>query len=79
MDGDYVLVDDYYSSGLLLLNQLKSSLGKTRSDSSFTGQRDLRSVFRELSNKILLLITDHSVTVKKSPANRMAQNTVSGT
>ena len=67
MDGDYVLVDDYFSSGLVLLNRLKSSLKKTYSGSSFTGQRDFRSAFRELSNKILLLISDHKIAVKKSP------------
>lgn len=67
LDGDYLLVDDYYSSGLLLLRELKDTLEKNHSGSSFSGQRDLRSAYRELSNRILLLIRNHKIAVRKSP------------
>ncbi len=67
IDGHYVLVEDYFSSGLTVLNALKSSLKNIHSDDSFLGQRDLRSVFRELSNKVLLPINAHKIDVKKAP------------
>ncbi len=67
MDGHFVLVDDYFSSGLIILKELKSSLETIHYNKSFSGQRDLRSAFRELSNKILLLISNHKIRVKKSP------------
>ncbi len=67
MKGQYVLVDDYFSSGLIILKELKSSLETIHSDKSFSGQRDLRSAFREASNKILLLIYNRKIKVKKAP------------
>ncbi len=67
INGDYLLIDDYYSSGLAVLNRLKDSLEKIHSGKSFTEQRRFRSEFRELSNRILLLVSNHKLAVKKSP------------
>ena len=67
LDGDYVLIADYYSSGLRLLNELKRYLKQQYPDKSFQGQRDFRSVYHEISNKILLDISDNKISVRKAP------------
>ncbi len=67
IDGNYVLVEDFYSSGLAVLSELKKRIAKTYSNQSFQGQRDFRSVFRELSNRLLLLVDNNKLTVKKAP------------
>ncbi|MDD2357219.1 MAG: methyltransferase [Thiovulaceae bacterium] len=36
-------------------------------DTSFQGQRNYRSVFREISHRLLLKVKDHKLAVKKSP------------
>ncbi len=67
IDGEYVLIADYYSSGLSLLRELKQQIQKQYKSSSFKEQRDSRFVYRELSNKILLDISDNTLTAKKAP------------
>lgn len=67
LDGYRVLIIDYYSSGLILLNELKKILKSSYSDESFQGQREFRSKFRELSNRILLKINNSKLTVRKAP------------
>ena len=67
IDGYYILIVDYYSSGLAILSELKKSLKSKYSDQSFQGQRDFRSAFRHLSNKVLLKIVNNKLVVRKSP------------
>ena len=67
IDGKYVLIVDYFSSGLVLLNMLKSYLKEQYSDQTFQGQRDFRSKFRELSHHLLLPVNNNKLNVKKSP------------
>ncbi|MDD2504448.1 MAG: methyltransferase type 11, partial [Clostridia bacterium] len=67
LSGNYVLIADFYSSGLTILNELKSVLKKTFPNQSFKGQRDSRSEFRELSNRLLLLVSGNKLVVKKAP------------
>ena len=67
IEGEYVLIVDYFSSGLSVLNALKEHLKKDDSDSSFQGQRNYRSKFRELSHRLLLLVSNNKLTVRKSP------------
>lgn len=67
IDGHFVLVSDFYSSGLSLLSELKYYIKKKYSKQSFKGQRDSRAVFRELSNRILLMISENELKVRKSP------------
>jgi len=67
IDGDYVLIVDYFSSGLTVLNALKDYLKQEYADQSFQGQRDYRSRFRELSHRLLLLVSNNKLTVRKSP------------
>lgn len=67
IDGDHVLVVDYFSSGLLVLNALKSFLKEKYQDESFKGQREYRNKYRELSHRLVLLVSNHKLTVRKSP------------
>ena len=67
VDGYYVLIVDFYSSGLTILNELKRYLKNKHSDQSFQGQRDFRSAFRELSHRLLLEICNNKLSVRKAP------------
>jgi hypothetical protein len=67
VEGYSILIVDYYSSGLTLLNALKKFIKKDYSDQSFQGQRDFRTKFQKLSNQILLEVSDNKLAVKKSP------------
>jgi len=65
--GNYVLIRDFYSSGLLVLNELKKDVRHRHSDKSYQGQRANRAVFRDLSNRLLLRVKDHRLMVRKAP------------
>ncbi len=67
VEGYYVLVVDFYSSGLTVLQELKRYINSRYSDQSFQGQRDSRSVFRELSHRLLIEISSSKLAVKKRP------------
>ena len=79
VNGDYVLIKDFYSSGLTVLSELKKYLKtnpsakseeqlKTKySNQSFQKQRDIRSEFRTLSHRLLLSISDNKLRVRKAP------------
>ena len=65
--GSFVLIVDYYSSGLAILRELKNYIKSKKSVQSFQGQRDSRSVYRELSNQLLLLVSNNKLAVRKAP------------
>ena len=65
--GKYVLVEEFYSNGLQVLNELKRNLLLVYKDKSFQGQREYRSAFREASHRLLLKVKDNKLVVKKSP------------
>ena len=67
LDDECVLIHDFYSSGLTLLNALKQYVNNLEADQSFKGQRDCRRMYRKLSQRVLLRIKDHKLTVRKSP------------
>lgn len=67
-NGKYVLIKDFFSTGLTVLHALSYKLKQSQTDKSFLGQRKYRSVFRNYSNKILLRIKDHQIVAKKSPS-----------
>lgn len=67
VEGYYVLIVDFYSSGLTVLKEIKEYVKNQYPDQSFQGQRDLRSVFRELSHRLLLVVRNHKLAVKKAP------------
>jgi len=67
IEGHSVLITDFYSSGLTVLNALKEYVKNKYSDQSFHGQREFRSVFRELSHRILVLVKHHKLSLRKAP------------
>lgn len=67
VDGDFVVILDFFSTGLIVLNALRQYLEKKHSNQSFKGQREYRSEYRELSNQILVLVSNHRLAAKKSP------------
>lgn len=66
-NGKYVLIIDFYSSGLLILNELKKQLIKKYTGQSFQNQREFRATFKEFSNRLLLVVNTHKLKVKKGP------------
>ena len=65
--GKYVLVEEYYSNGLQVINELKKNLLLKHKDKSFQGQRDYRTAFRKASHRLLLKVKDNALQVKKAP------------
>lgn len=66
LDGHYVLILDFYSTGLVLLNELKEYL-KSNQNTNFSEDRSKRAKFRELSHRILLEVSHQRLRVKKAP------------
>jgi SAM-dependent methyltransferase len=67
LQGNDVLVTDYFSRGLALLKELKTYLQFQFSEGNFQKQRDFRSVYQKYSNHILLPISEHKLAVGKAP------------
>lgn len=65
--GKYILVKEYYSNGLQVLNELKKNLLEKFNDKSFQGQRDYRTAFRKASHRLLIKVKDNKLDVKKAP------------
>lgn len=63
-----VLIIGVYSNGLLLLKGLQAHLQKKMSNKTFAEQRAYRSLFRQLSNLIIVEVVANKLKVKKSPA-----------
>ena len=66
--GEYVLVEEYFSNGLALLNALHQHLKMQYSDDTFQSQRKFRAAYRSLSNLIVIEVKDHQLNVKKAPS-----------
>ena len=64
---EYVLVFDFYSTGLLVLKALKLHLEKHYKQDTFNQQREFRAEYNKLSNKLLVSVSNHKLKVKKSP------------
>ncbi len=67
IEGYRVLIADFFSSGLAVLNQLKVFLDSQFPDSTFGQQREKRAEYRELSNNVLLKIANGKLQTRKSP------------
>ena len=67
IEGKYVLIEDFYFNGLQVLEALKNHLKDNFSNQSFQGQRDYRSAFRKASHKLLLMVIDNKLEVRKAP------------
>lgn len=66
--GKPVLITEFYSNGLLLLEELQIHLKRKFPNKSFKEQRKYRSEYRKLSNLVLIEIEDHKLAVKKAPS-----------
>ena len=66
--GTPILINEFYSDGLLLLKALQLHLEKEYPNKSFKEQRDYRTAYHNLSNLILIKIEDYTLAVKKAPA-----------
>ena len=66
LSGKYVLILDFYSTGLLLLNKLKAYL-RWEEKQKFQEERSKRRNFRELSHRIILEVSHQRLRVKKAP------------
>ena len=67
IDGKYILVEEFYSNGLQVLNELRKNLLLKHQDKTFQGQRDFRNAFRKASHRLLLKVKDNKLLVKKAP------------
>ena len=65
--GKPILIKEFYSNGISLLQDLHKHLKLKLPNKSFKEQREYRSVYHQLSNLILIEITDQKLSVKKSP------------
>lgn len=65
--GNPILIIDFYTNGLELLQELHAHLNDKLPNSSFQEQRAYRSEYRKLSNLILIEIVNHKLAVRKSP------------
>ncbi|PHS04194.1 MAG: methyltransferase type 11 [Kordia sp.] len=66
--GKQVLITEFYSNGLLLLNGIKDRLKRKMPNKTFKEQRAYREEYHKLSNLILIEITNHKLKVRKSPS-----------
>lgn len=67
VEGHHVLIKDFFSSGLLVLSELRKFVKKHYSDESYQGQRESRAVYRELSSRLLLQVRDNRLLARKAP------------
>ena len=67
LEGYFVLIVDFYSSGLSIIAALKNRLENKYKGQSFQAQRNFRVEFREISQRLLLLVNDHKISARKSP------------
>jgi len=66
--GKPILITEFYSNGLQLLNELHKHLKKNLPNKTFQEQRKYRSEYQKLSNLIYIKIVAHKLTVKKAPS-----------
>jgi SAM-dependent methyltransferase len=67
VEGHPILIKDFYSSGLLVLSELRKFVKTNYADESYQGQRENRAVYRELSSRVLLQVRDNRLLVRKAP------------
>lgn len=64
--GHFILIEDFYSTGLNLLSSLKREI-KGLESKNFNESREARKSFRTLSHQILLEVENHVLLVRKAP------------
>ena len=66
-EGYHVLVLDYFSSGLEIVNELKQYLHQKYPQKTHQQQLEYRKNYRDLSHRILMEVSRHRMRVKKAP------------
>jgi len=64
---NYVLIEDFYSTGLNVLAELKNVLKCKFSNQNFNEQRKFRAEFRKFSQKIVVEIKNNKINLRKAP------------
>ena len=67
LEGEQILVEEFYSNGLYLLRELTTYLKNTLPNETFLEQRAFRAEFRKLSNLILIHVKGNKLIVRKAP------------
>lgn len=67
VEGYSVMISDFYSSGLALLAAIKKFLKSKHKGQSFESQREFRSAYRDFSLRVLLVVRNQNLVVKKAP------------
>lgn len=67
IEGKFVLIEDFFYNGLQVLEVLKITLKRNYNKKDFQGQREYRSAFRDASHRLLLMVVDHRLEVRKAP------------
>lgn len=66
-EGYSVLITDFYSSGLEVLNEISKYINLQHPGQSFQEKRSARAAYQELSNRVFLKINNHKLQVRKAP------------
>ena len=64
--GHRVIIEDFYSTGLQLLNELKRRIAKI-DDAQFKNAHAARGLYRKLSHQVLAEVDKHKIQLKKAP------------
>lgn len=67
LEGYSVLITDFYSSGLEVLNEISKYINIQHPGKSFQDKRAARAAYQELSNRVFLKIINHKLLVRKAP------------
>jgi hypothetical protein len=67
LNGEYVLIEDYYHNGLEVLKELRETIRENYRYNTFQEEQQFRSTYRDASHRLLLMVRDGSLVVKKAP------------
>ena len=67
LKGEYVLVQDVYSTGLTILAKLKSYLRLKYSEENFQAQREFRAAYHDASRRLLVAVQNQRLALRKAP------------
>jgi|TARA_R110000737_G_scaffold157205_1_gene185742 hypothetical protein len=68
VEGEAILIEEFYSDGLALLKEVHRYLRLKLPNNSFEEQRDFRAEYYKLSNQVLIEISNQKLSAKKSPS-----------
>lgn len=64
---EQVLIKDFYSSALLVLNTLHKRINRKDKNSNFKAQRSKRESFQKASQNLIIQVKDHQIMLRKAP------------